>query len=330
MPKPFNILISSSGRRGALVGLCRRALESLGVEGKVFAADITQASAAYQLCDEGFYARRFDDPAYIPEMLKVCGEQNVRLLIPTHDRELMLYASAFDQFQAIGTHVVAPSTEVVALSSDKEATYRWLTENNLPRPRQASPDEVLANPDGWPMPLLIKPRYGSSSIGVHTVNDLEQLRHLTADRPYLVQSIAQGKEYTVDLFVDQSGVCRCAVPRQRLETRAGEVSKGMTERNTAVIDTAMRACATLPGPRGVMCLQLFHDPSKNECKIIELNARFGGGYPLTHEAGAEYLRWLIEETLERPCSAADDAWQDGLVMLRYDDAVFVERQQAGL
>lgn len=330
MPKPFNILISSSGRRGALVGLCRRALESLGLKGKVLAADMTKASAAYQLCDDGFYATRFDDPAYIPEMLKVCKEQNVGLVIPTHDRELMLYAQAVNQFETIGTRVVVPSSDVVALGSDKEATHRWLIDNDLPAPRQATPDEVLANPDDWPMPLLIKPRYGSSSIGVHIADDTDKLRLLTADRPYLVQTIAQGAEYTVDLFVDQSGVCRCAVPRRRLETRAGEVSKGVTERNDTVIDLAMSACAKLPGPRGVMCLQLFHDPVTGDCKIIELNTRFGGGYPLTHEAGADYLRWLIEESLGRPSSASNEAWQDGLAMLRYDDAVFVPREQAGL
>ncbi|MGB1126431.1 MAG: transcriptional regulator, partial [Phycisphaeraceae bacterium] len=62
----------------------------------------------------------------------------------------------------------------------------------------------------------------------------------------------------------------------------------------------------------------------------ELNTRFGGGYPLTHEAGGYYLRWLIEEALGKPSSATNDDWQDGLVMLRYDDAVFVPREQAGL
>lgn len=327
MHKPFNILISSSGRRGALVGLCRRSLKSLGLEGKVLAADITKASAAYQLCDDGFYATRFDDPAYIPEMLKVCDEQNVGLVIPTHDLELMLYAQAVDQFEAIGTRIVVPSPEVVALGSDKDATHRWLIENNLPAPRQATPNEVLANPDDWPMPLLIKPRHGSSSIGVHIINDLDKLQMLTADQPYLVQTIAQGVEYTVDLFVDQSGVCRCAVPRRRLETRAGEISKGITEHIEPVIQLAMSTSAKLPGARGVMCLQLFHDPSTNNCEIIELNTRFGGGYPLTHEAGGDYLSWLIEESLGLPISANNDTWQDGLVMLRYDDAVFVDQSE---
>jgi carbamoyl-phosphate synthase large subunit len=64
--------------------------------------------------------------------------------------------------------------------------------------------------------------------------------------------------------------------------------------------------------------------------VIEINPRFGGGYPLSHAAGADFPRWLLEEALGLPSSAAAGAWRDGLVMLRYDDAVFVDRDAAGL
>ena len=58
--------------------------------------------------------------------------------------------------------------------------------------------------------------------------------------------------------------------------------------------------------------------------VIEINPRFGGGYPLAWRAGARYSRWLIEETLGLESTAQADDWRDGLVMLRYDDAVFVD------
>ena len=58
--------------------------------------------------------------------------------------------------------------------------------------------------------------------------------------------------------------------------------------------------------------------------VIEVNARFGGGFPLAREAGADFPRWLVEEVAGLPSTAREDGWQDGLVMLRYDAAVFVD------
>ena len=88
-----------------------------------------------------------------------------------------------------------------------------------------------------------------------------------------------GPEYTVDVYVDLKGIARCAVPRRRLEVRAGEVSKGLTVRDAAIIDASMAVAAALPGAVGCITLQCFKRPN-GEVTFIEINARFGGGYPL--------------------------------------------------
>jgi carbamoyl-phosphate synthase large subunit len=120
------------------------------------------------------------------------------------------------------------------------------------------------------------------------------------------------------------------VPRLRLETRGGEVSKGVTVRNRAVIDAARQVVHALPGARGVLNIQIFYDEVARQANVIEINPRFGGGYPLTHQAGAPMATWLLEEALGLPCSARDDQWREGVVMLRYDDAVFVDAADVGV
>jgi carbamoyl-phosphate synthase large subunit len=57
-------------------------------------------------------------------------------------------------------------------------------------------------------------------------------------------------------------------------------------------------------------------------RIIELNARFGGGYPLAHHAGGRFTDWLLDEQEGTSPSYFGD-WTDDLAMLRYDEAVFV-------
>ena len=126
----------------------------------------------------------------------------------------------------------------------------------------------------------------------------------------IVQTIAPGREYTVDVFVNRDGQVRCAVPRLRIETRGGEISKGLTVRSKPIQELAKRVCASLPGAQGVFNVQIFSDDPTEVLNVIESNPRFGGGYPLTHHAGGVYTPWLIEETQGRPCGATDETWSD--------------------
>src|SRR5690606_9069809 len=93
---------------------------------------------------------------------------------------------------------------------------------------------------------------------------------------------------------------------------------------------AKRVAELLPGARGVMNIQMFYEPESDEVSIIEINPRFGGGYPLAHQAGAPMARWVIEDALGLPLSGIDQPWTDGMVMLRYDEAVFVNAKAAGI
>jgi carbamoyl-phosphate synthase large subunit len=61
----------------------------------------------------------------------------------------------------------------------------------------------------------------------------------------------------------------------------------------------------------------------DDSRVIEINARFGGGFPLSRQAGADFPRWMVEEHLQLPSSVDADGWVEDLVMLRYDAAVFV-------
>ncbi len=135
-----------------------------------------------------------------------------------------------------------------------------------------------------------------------------------------------GEEYTVDAFVDFDGKVRSVVPRLRLETRAGEVSKGMTVKNISIIETTRRVAEQLPGALGCLTIQCFLTPA-GDLKYIEINPRFGGGFPLSIAAGADFPRWIIEMMLGRDPVIELDGWQDGTVMLRYDDAVFTTRDR---
>jgi carbamoyl-phosphate synthase large subunit len=326
----FNILISAAGRRVALMQIFRRALDRLDLAGEILATDVTRAAPAFHAADRGFQVPHARDAAFIPTLLQICREHSVRLLVPTNDHELPRYAAHRDEFAGLGTRVAISAPEVVEIGRDKQRTHFWLVSHGFPTVRQATAAELLEGRAHLDFPLIAKPRFGSASIGVTRVHEREELERLARGGERIVQELAPGVEHTVDLLIDRNGRCRCAVPRRRLEVRAGEVSKGLAVRIPALQSLARRLGETLPGTYGCLNFQVFFDGATERSAIIELNPRFGGGYPLSYHAGATFPEWLIEEILGRPTSCEADGWEDGWVMLRYDEAIFVRAGQAGL
>jgi carbamoyl-phosphate synthase large subunit len=335
--KPLTVLISSAGRRVELIRIFRQAVADLTPGGRILAIDSSWYSAALHESDEGFIVPRFSDPDFVPRLLELCERHVVDLIVPTTDREWSVWSEACPKFAAIGTTVAVSAPEVLTIASDKQRTHEWLVTKGFPTVRQTSPASAASDSTAWPLPLIAKPRFGSASEGVRLVRDRAELELLVArdearapladGRPgdVVVQTVAPGDEHTIDVLVDRTGQCLCAVPRRRLEVRAGEVAKAVTVRSPQLIELAFRVVKALPGPYGALNLQVFADQVTGELAIIEINPRFGGGFPLSHEAGANFARWLLEDLRNLPSTSTADGWRDGLVMLRYDAAVFVDR-----
>ena len=328
---PFTVLLSSAGRRVELLRGFRRALDDLGLDGRVMAVDRSWYSSAFHDADEAALVPACDDPGFVPAVTELCEKHAVDLVVPTIDPELPVYAAARDRLAAAGATVAISSPEAVALAADKRATHRWLVAHGLPTVAQGTVADVRDDPAAWPFPLVVKPRRGSAGVGVAVVHDTGELavaaRH--GGGKVVVESVAPGHEHTIDVLVDRQGRCVCAVPRRRLEVRAGEVSKGRTVRSPRLQALAAEAVAALPGAYGPLTIQTFAEGDDHErAVIIEVNARFGGGFPLAREAGADFCRWLVEDLAGLPSTAAADGWRDGLVMLRYDAAVFVAGEGA--
>ena len=131
------------------------------------------------------------------------------------------------------------------------------------------------------------------------------------------------KEFTVDAYYDANGILKCAIPRERIYVRAGEVNKSRTVKNY-LHDVMFDKLSKLDGARGCLTFQYFLNENNSNVYGIEINPRFGGGYPLSYHAGGNYPRWIIEEYLLDKCVSPFFDWNDGLMMLRYDDEIIVK------
>jgi carbamoyl-phosphate synthase large subunit len=319
---PFNILISSGGRRLELLDCFRSALEEIGQPGYVCVTDSSPLAPALHLADRGWQVPRCTESSFISELLELALREEIRVIIPTIDTELPVYASCREMFARRGIAVCVSDAAAVDICGDKTITHPWLLEHGFPTVVQARPEEVLAATADWLFPVLAKPARGSSSKGIRFINSMEELKAVSArDADLIIQEIAPGTEYTINTFVDVYGKCVCAVPHARLEVRGGEVSKAVTRKDRELMNLARDISEALPGAYGPLNVQCFKS-AEGRIAVIEINARFGGGYPLAHEAGAPFARWIVEEVLEYPALASCDDWQDDLAMLRYDRSLF--------
>ena len=321
MTSACTILISSAGRRVELIRCFRNGAAHLDIDLRVIAVDVDPAmSAACQVADVAIRVPRCDGAEFIEALLEICTRQGVDLVVPTIDPELEALSMQAARFREIGVDLAVAAPEVVRLARDKLRTAHFLAGRGVPAPRSGRLDEVTADPDAWRWPLMVKPRSGSSSVGIRILSSPDQLTGLGASPEYLAQELLRGEEYTVNMFFDRAGRLLCAIPHLRCEVRAGEVAKGITRRHPALESIAWALGEALPGARGALCFQAMVDDT-GRAVVFEFNARLGGGYPLAHHAGARFAQWLLEETTGRPLSAHNH-WQDGVLMLRYDHAVF--------
>ena len=318
----MNILLTSGGRRVALLKAFRAALKKLGQAGQILVADLSPLSSAYQIADIQVAVPRCLEPGYVDRLLDICTAHEVKLLVPLIDTELAVLAAAHDRFKAIGTTVVISSLEAITLSRDKRKTATFFESCGLATPKVLDFDRAISG--AYEFPLFLKPADGSSSIGSRRIDDVEELRFFwpRTKNPMLLECLT-GVEYTVDVYSGLDGTVHCAVPRRRVEVRAGEVSKGLTEQVPAVIEAATKAAKALPGARGVLTFQCMLSDDGTPY-FFELNARFGGGAPLSIHAGADFPRWLLEETQGRAPSVGSPPFRPRTLMLRYDDAVFLD------
>jgi carbamoyl-phosphate synthase large subunit len=312
------ILITSAGRRGELIKIWKEsALAILGPEARVYANDLKPSlSAACQLADQSFAICRCTEPGYPAQVLEQCLAHGIQLVIPTIDTELQALAETRETFAAAGVQVVVSDPELVRQCRDKRRTAALFASLSVPTPKILDPAHLT-------FPCFMKPVGGSCSLGVKAIPSADHLAPVETRNPdNLFQELVPGNwiEYTVDLYYSKSGDLLGCVPRQRLEVRGGEISKGIT-RKDEVLQSLKNCLPRLMGARGVVTLQIFVDPSREQMLGIEINPRFGGGYPMSHAAGANYPVMLIREYLLGESLDYVEDWEADLVMLRHDTMV---------
>ena len=314
-----NILITSVSRKVWLVKAFKDAMKYEGIDGKVVSVDINPLSAGLYVSDKHYLIPSSSDQNFIPAVLEICKKEDIKLLIPTRDGELLLFAKNKDKFEKKGIHIMVSNPGVIEICNDKYRFYQFLTKNNIPTPKTYLPNQLDFSSIHYP--LLVKSRYGSGSKGLFKVENAEELQFFINYVPDpVIQEFINGKEYTVDLFSDFNGNVLTVVPRERIETFCGESYKGKTVKDTQIIEYAKNLAEKL-GTIGHITIQCIKND--NRLKFIEVNPRFGGGAILGIKSGANTPLLLIKLILGKRIEPQIGEFKDNFIMLRYTKDLFI-------
>jgi carbamoyl-phosphate synthase large subunit len=233
----------------------------------------------------------------------------------------MVYSKFRRHLSDRGTRVLVSAPNVIVVARDKGKTAEFLIKHGIPVPVTWQISEALKLYEDISFPLLLKPKDGSCSKGIFTVGSIDALRVANVDAAqYVAQELCQGQEYTINAYYTPDGRCVSCVPHLRVLVRAGEVCFAETVRISAFTEIAHQFSKIFKGIRGNICFQGFKEPDDN-VRIFEINARFGGGYPICNRAGGTFARWILQELMGQEPDYNDN-WNEGLRMMRYDAAVF--------
>jgi carbamoyl-phosphate synthase large subunit len=308
------VLVTGAGGPAGVAVI--RALRRAGH--RVVAVDADSSAVGFRLADEFARVPRADDPAFAESLVKAAVRSDADALIPTVAEELTALHAAAGQLGDAGVAMWLPDPWSVEHCVDKWLFYQLMTEHGVPVPA-TSQWTVREVPGPW----IVKPRFGRGSRDVYEAANASDLAYALCHTPEpLVQTKVAGREFTVDTLSGDDGRLHGAVPRWRVETKAGISTKGLTFNQPELVGkiAGLLAVLRLAGPA---CVQGFL-AEDGEVVFTEVNPRFSGGLPLSLAAGADLVGQYLNRILGGAVEPERLRFHPGVTMLRYFDEVFEE------
>lgn len=310
----MNILISTVGRRNYIVEYFKAALKG---EGKIITTNSIADSAGMYAADYSYISPPIISEQYIPFLLDICEKENISAILPLFDMDLSAIAFNKNKFIEAGVFPIVSDYSVIESCFDKFKYPELLKSINVLTPRTFASLELASKEleiSHILFPLVLKPRWGTGSVSTSIVYDKEDLIYqfnklsigltktfLESPVPegysnqMIIQEFITGDEYGMDIINDLNGNYVQTFVKKKLGMRSGETDGAITLKNDDFELVGFKI-ANMLKHIAILDVDFIVTPESN-VYIIDMNPRFGGGYPFTHQAGvnipAAIISWLL-------------------------------------
>lgn len=317
----MNILFCSVGRRCELLKDFRK---TLGDKVRLIVTDNSPYAPALEFADVSYQVPLIHDKAYIPMILDICKKEGIDAVTTLIDPEIAILAQHREAFEALGVTVLAPYQKTAALCFDKYEMSKYLTEKGINTVKTfgsfADFKKAYTSKE-ITLPVFVKPRTGSGSVGARKVDTLELLEELTTqDETLIIQELMTGEDMDADIYVDTISHNPVAIfSKKKISTTIGGANKTISfkdEKLFAFVQNALTAFEF----NGPLDMDLFYQ--NGTYYLSEINPRFGGAYLHAYGAGVDFPAFIYKNVKEQkanePCIGD---YGEEVVMMMYDSVV---------
>lgn len=343
--KPATVVIGSAGRRLYLIDWFRQAFKTLGIDGRVVVTENDRTSSSASYGDISRIMPKYEDPAYETSLLDLVAEFEPELFLSVNDYELLhlhVHTDLAEQMRRSGIFVPGVSAKWQRGCADKLNMAQILFDIGVPTaPTVSGADWVgIRRIVDKAEEIVVKHRFGSGSSGLAIVS-ADRVEEAVAEsvltapaRPerapsgddVVVQPKLAGSEHGIDIVgaLRSPGDLAAVFARRKLRMRAGETDKAVTVDPTPFVHNAA-LIANASGLAGLVDVDMFLDEA-GQATVIDINPRFGGGYPFVHLAGADVPLYCLTQALGRDTVPGWDLYQRGVVSAKYESIRVTARE----
>jgi carbamoyl-phosphate synthase large subunit len=316
--KQSNILLTSVGRRSYLVKYFK---EALGKDGEVHVSNSNAITPSFIYADKSVVTPLIYENGYIPFLLNYCVKNQITAIISLFDVDLPILSANRQSFEDIGVRVIVSDEDVINVCNDKWETYNFLIGNGFNAPKTyVSIESALEaiRTEEIQFPVMLKPRWGMGSIAVFEIENEHELEVLynkvisnimasylkyesqvNLSKCVVIQEKLRGQEYGLDVINNLDGKYQNTIVKKKYAMRSGETDCAETI-NSPELKALGKAISEKLHHVANLDMDVFVDDDKPF--VLEMNARFGGGYPFSHIAGVNLplaiVKWLRSEEVD--------------------------------
>ena len=317
----MNILFCSVGRRCELLKDFRK---TLGDKVRIVVTDNSPYAPALAFSDMSYKVPLITDENYIPMILDICKKEKINAITTLIDPEISILADHRAEFEALGVEVLAPYKETADLCFDKYEMFKYLSEKGVRTVKTYGTFEDFDKDykEGKiSLPVFVKPRTGSGSVGARRVESYELLKEVMERSPELIiQELMTGKDMDADLYVDTvSGEVIAIFSKKKISTTIGGANKTISFKDEKLFEFVKDAMKVFKF-NGPLDMDLFFQDG--EYYLSEINPRFGGAYLHAYGAGVDFPSFIYRNVMEKEANKQQiGQYNENVVMMMYDSVV---------